>query len=184
MSKFSYDIQVSDQKTIRTLNIVAYILSAVVLSLVVLMRRIKIDLGVDFGFLPAVYSILNALTACILIVAYRAIRKKDVHTHKLAIFWAVGLSALFLLLYVLYHITTPETLFCKEGFIRYIYFFFLITHVVLAAVIFPFILFTLVRAITGQLDRHKKMARWVWPIWFYVAVTGPVCYLFLYPCYS
>jgi putative membrane protein len=92
-------------------------------------------------------------------------------------------SALFLISYVLYHFTTPETRYGGQGTMRAIYFFFLITHVVLAAVTLPFILLTFTRAYTNQFERHKKMARWVFPLWLYVAVTGPICYLMLRPYY-
>ena len=93
-------------------------------------------------------------------------------------------SLLFLLGYVLYHITNADTKFGGVGTIRPIYFFLLITHIVLAAVIFPFILFTYIRAFTGQFIRHKKMARWVYWFWLYVAVTGPVLYLMIKPYYK
>ena len=101
----------------------------------------------------------------------------------LAIYAAFGLSVAFLLCYVVYHFTTPATLYGGEGAIRTVYFFLLITHVVLAAGSFPFILFTFIRAYTNQIDQHKKMARWVFPIWLYVAVTGPICYFMLLPYY-
>jgi putative membrane protein len=84
---------------------------------------------------------------------------------------------------VAYHFTTPETKFGGEGTIKIIYLILLLTHIVAAAVIFPFILFTFIRAITNQFDRHKKMARWVYWVWLYVAITGPICYLMLKPYY-
>ncbi len=167
----------------KRLNLVAYIVSAVVLLLVGLMRRVKIDLGMDFSFLPPFHASLNALTAVILVYALYQIKQKNVEAHRKAIYSAMGTSALFLLSYVLYHFTTPETRFGGEGAIRIAYFFLLITHVVLAAVILPFILLTFNRAFTGQYDRHRKMARWVFPLWLYVAITGPVCYLMLKPYY-
>jgi putative membrane protein len=89
-----------------------------------------------------------------------------------------------LLSYVVYHFTTEETRFGGVGTIRYVYFFILITHVILAAVILPFILFTFNRAITNQITKHKKLARWVFPIWLYVAITGPLCYFMLKPYYQ
>lgn len=167
----------------KRLNIIAYIVSAVVLLLVGLMRRVKIDLGTDFSFLPPVHASLNALCAVILIFAYYFIRNKQVENHRRAIYAAMACSALFLLSYVLYHFTTPETRYGGEGAMRMVYFFFLITHVILAAVILPFILLTFTRAYTNQFERHKKMARWVFPLWLYVAVTGPICYLMLRPYY-
>ncbi|MEY4204509.1 MAG: hypothetical protein RL013_2213 [Bacteroidota bacterium] len=167
----------------KKLNTLAYVVSVVVLLLVGLMRRVKIETDIDFSFLPPVHASLNALTAVILVVAFIHIKNGRVEQHRKAIYAAMVTSALFLLSYVLYHFTTPETRFGGEGTIRYIYFFILVTHIVLAAVTLPFILLTFNRAYTDQFDRHKKMARWVFPLWLYVAVTGPVCYLMLKPYY-
>ncbi|MCL4117344.1 UNVERIFIED_CONTAM: hypothetical protein GTU68_007684 [Idotea baltica] len=149
------------------------------------MRQIKLDLGIDFGFLPAVYSSLNFITFCFLLFAFYKIRfKRDVAGHQRFMTMSVVLSGAFLILYVLYHITSPETSFCREGLIRPTYYFLLVTHIILAAVILPFILFTYIRAFTNQFARHKKMARWVFPLWLYVALTGPIIYLLLLPCYG
>lgn len=167
----------------KKLNRWAWAVSAAVLVLVGLMRRVKIDLGVDFSFLPPVHASLNAFTALILMVAFWHIKNGRVEQHRKAIYVAMVCSLLFLVSYVLYHFTTPETRYGGEGLMRTGYFFLLITHVVLAAVILPFILFTFTRAYTRQYERHKKMARWVFPLWLYVAVTGPICYLMLKPYY-
>ncbi len=168
----------------KKLNKFAWVITAAVLLLVVLMRRVKIETSIDFTFLPAVYSTLNALTAVILIAGLYFIKNKQVEKHQQAMTASVLTSLLFLLGYVLYHFTTEETKFGGEGTIRYVYFFLLITHVILAAVIFPFILFTFIRAYTKQFDRHKKMARWVYWVWLYVAVTGPVLYFMIKPYYT
>ncbi len=168
----------------KRLNVLAYAVSAAVLFLVVLMRRVKLDLGVDFTFLPPLHASLNALSALILVYALWAIKRKDIQAHRRAIYAAMVCSVLFLLSYVLYHFTTPETRYGGEGWLRYVYFFLLITHIVLAAVTLPFILLTFIRAYTGQFERHKKMSRWVFPLWLYVAVTGPICYLMLRPYYG
>jgi putative membrane protein len=167
----------------RKLNRVAYVVSALVLLLVGLMRRVKIDLGVDFSFLPPIHASLNALAALILLYAFYAIKNRQVENHRRAIYAAMACSALFLISYVLYHFTTPETRYGGQGTMRAVYFFFLITHVVLAAVILPFIMLTFTRAYTNQFERHKRMARWVFPLWLYVAITGPICYLMLRPYY-
>lgn len=167
----------------KRLNRLAYIVSFVVLLLVGLMRRVKIDLGVDFSFLPPIHASLNAISAVILVVALYYIKNGQVEKHRKAIYAAMVCSGLFLVSYVLYHFTTPETRYGGEGIMRTLYFILLITHVVLAAVVLPFILFTFNRAFTGQYERHKKMARWVYPLWLYVAVTGPICYLMLRPYY-
>ncbi len=168
----------------KKLNKFAWVITAAVLLLVVLMRRVKIETSIDFTFLPAVYSTLNVLTAVILIAGLYFIKNKQVEKHQQAMTASVLTSLLFLLGYVLYHFTTEETKFGGEGTIRYVYFFLLITHVILAAVIFPFILFTFIRAYTKQFDRHKKMARWVYWVWLYVAVTGPVLYFMIKPYYT
>lgn len=172
------------RKLEKRLNLLAYVVSAVVLTLVGLMRRVKIDLGIDFSFLPPVHATLNGIAAVFLLLAYYFIRNKNVEAHRRSIYAAFACSALFLLSYVLYHFTTAETRFGGEGVVRSVYFFILITHVVLAAIILPFILLTFNRAYTGQYARHRKMARWVFPLWLYVAVTGPICYLMLRPYYT
>ena len=168
----------------KKLNIAAIIVSIVVLILVGLMRRVKFDVGIDFSMLPPLHAILNTMAAIALGFAFYFIKNKRVEAHRKSIYWAFGFSILFLLSYVLYHFTTEETRYCFEGGIRKVYFFFLITHVILAAVILPFILFTFIRAYTGQIERHRAMAKWVFPLWFYVAITGPIVYLMLSPCYG
>ena len=178
MSTLQPDIQLE-----KKLNLLAYVVSVVVLLLVGLMRRVKIDVGIDFHFLPPIHASLNALTAVILLVALYFIKNKQIENHRKAIYAAMVCSALFLISYVLYHFTTPETRFGGEGTIRTLYFILLITHVVLAAVTLPFILLTFNRAYTWQIERHRKMARWVFPLWLYVAITGPICYLMLKPYY-
>ncbi len=168
----------------KKLNIAAWITSAIVFLLIVLMRKIRITTSLDFSFLPAVYSALNMITAVILLAGLYFIKNNKVDSHRKAMTLAIFTSFLFLLGYVLYHITTDETKFGGQGAIRYLYFFLLLTHIVLAAVIFPFILFTFIRAFTGQYARHRKMARWVYWVWLYVAVSGPVLYLMIQPYYN
>jgi putative membrane protein len=183
----------------KKLNRIAWVLTVAVLGLVGMMRRVKIPMpeGVDLGFLPPFHATLNALTAVVLLVALYFIKQKKIQQHRNAIYVAIALSALFLLSYVAYHFTTPETLFgdanrdgvlselekAAIGGTRIFYLVLLLSHIALAAGIFPFILFTFIRAYTNQIDRHRKMARWVFPLWLYVAITGPVCYFMLMPYY-
>ncbi len=167
----------------KKLNRIAWAVTAVVILLVSFMHRLKIDTDIDFTFLPAVYSTLNAITAVILIIGLYFIKTKQIEKHRSAMMAAMFTSVLFLLGYVVYHLTNVDTKYGGEGFIRYIYFFLLITHIILAAGIFPFILFTFIRAFTNQFERHKKMARWVYWVWLYVAVTGPVLFLMIRPYY-
>ncbi len=172
-------------KLAKKLNVLAGVVTVVVLLLVGMMRRdeFKISTHIDFSFLPPFHATLNGLVAVVLLFALYFIKNKNIEAHWKSIYIAMGLSALFLLSYVVYHFTTEETRYCFEGLSRKIYFFFLITHVILAGVMLPFILLTFIRAYTGQIEKHKKMARWVFPFWLYVAVTGPICYLMLRPCY-
>lgn len=189
----------ADLQLERKLNLGAWIVTGAVLVLVGIMRRVKIPLpeGVDLSFLAPFHAGVNALTAVTLLVALYFIKQKQVEAHRKTMMVALGLSVLFLLSYVAYHFTTPETIFgdldhdgilsseerAAVGSSRTFYLVILLTHIVLAAVSLPFILFTFIRAYTGQFDRHRKMARWVWPVWFYVAVTGPLAYLMLMPYY-
>jgi putative membrane protein len=170
----------------KKMNIAAVVISILVIGLAGAMRNPhwKIPTDIDFSFLPPLHAALNTLASVCLLLAFYFIKNKNVAAHRKAIYAALFFSALFLLSYVTYHFTTPETLYCKQGFIRKVYFTFLISHIVLAAVIFPFILFTFIRAYTGQVEKHRQMARWVFPIWLYVAVTGPVVYFMLRPCYG
>ncbi|MDP4710435.1 MAG: DUF420 domain-containing protein [Saprospiraceae bacterium] len=183
----------------RKLNIAAGIFSVVVLLLVGLMRRVKITLpeGVDLGFLPPFHATLNALTAIVLVLALYFIKQKNVEAHRKSIFVAFTFSLLFLLSYVAYHFTTPETIFgdasgdgvlsveelANIGSMRTVYLVVLLTHIALAALSLPFILLTFIRAYTNQIARHRQMAKWVFPIWLYVAITGPICYFMLMPYY-
>ena len=181
----------------KKLNIGAWIVTVVVLLLVGMMRRVKIDLGVDLSFLPAFHATMNALTAVVLIVAFYFIKQKNVEAHRKAIYVAIGLSVLFLLSYVAYHFTNPETIFgdvngdgtlsaeelVAVGSARTVYLIVLISHIILAALTLPFILFTFIRAYTNQIEKHRKMAKWVFPLWLYVAITGPICYYMLLPYY-
>jgi len=172
-----------DLKLARKLSIGAWVISVIVLLLVGLMRRVKLDIDADFSVLPMVNAILNTCTAVVLVLAYAFIRRKQIERHRRMIYVALLLSFVFLVCYVLYHFTTQETTYCGEGWTRPVYYVILISHVILAAVIFPFVLFTFIRGFTGQYARHRKMARWVFPVWLYVAVSGPVVYLMLSPCY-
>ncbi|MEY2950274.1 MAG: hypothetical protein RLZZ248_1475 [Bacteroidota bacterium] len=186
-------------KLAKQLNRWAWGISGVVLTLVILMRRVKIPLpeGINFSFLPSFHAMVNGATALILLAAFVAIKNKKVDLHRKLIFTALGLSLLFLLSYVAYHFTTPETIygdFNGNGVLedeerqavgndRLIYLILLLSHIFLAAISLPFILLTFIRAYTQQFEAHKRMARWVFPIWFYVAATGPICYLLLLPYY-
>ena len=169
----------------KQLNRYAWGITVFITVAVVAMRYIRIPLpeGVDFLWLPPIYSTLNALAGVCLLFSLYSILKKRVRAHRVWNAAALGLSVLFILGYVAYHITSDPVKFGGEGGVRTFYFFLLITHVILAAVSLPLILFTFIRSYTGLIPEHKRMARWVYPIWLYVCVTGPICYLMLRPYY-
>ncbi len=167
------------------LKVAIWIVTVVVLVLVGLMRQVKIPLpeGISFGFLPPLYSTINAVVALLLIVALVMIKRGNVAGHKLAINSAMIGSLLFLGCYVVYHFTTEETRFGGDGVIKVLYLSLLGSHIVLAATSLPFILLTWSYGMTNQFEKHRRMAKWVFPVWLYVAITGPVCYLMLRPYY-
>ena len=134
-------------------------------------------------FLPPIYATINGLTAVVLLIAVWAIKNKNKRLHERLMKFAILLSVLFLLMYIAYHMTSDSTKFRGEGTIRYVYYFILITHIVLSIVVIPFVLITYVRAITNNFERHKKIAKITFPLWLYVAITGVIVYLMISPYY-
>lgn len=177
------------------LKILIWVVSAVVLLLVGVMRRYKLPVpdGWDVNFLPAVNATLNALTAVALLFSLYFVKQREYVKHRNANATALGLSVLFLLCYVVYHFTTPEVIYGDADLngvlseaesaavagIRPVYLVILLSHIALAGILLPFILLTTLRALVGKWEAHRKMARIVWPLWLYVAITGPVVYLML-----
>ena len=169
----------------KKLDIAAYIISVIVIAIVILMRpadRFAVDF--DTSWMPAFNASINSLAGVFLVAAVYFIKKKNIKAHRNMIFCALICSFFFLLTYVVYHFTTDETRFCREGIIRPIYFFILITHIILAGLSLPFILLTFNRGFTFSVNKHKRMARIVYPVWLYVVITGPVVYFMLKPCYG
>lgn len=161
----------------------AIIFSLIVLIIVASLRKFHVHSEYSFKWLASFHSTLNALTAVGLMIAYYYVKfAKNIGKHKKWMIANMICSTLFLISYILYHLTTPETKYCGEGAIRYGYLIILVTHVVLAAIILPIILFTFLRAYTGQIELHKKLAKWSFPIWLYIAITGPLLYLMLRNC--
>lgn len=175
-----------NHKLSRLLKIVAWIVTALVLILVVMMRspyKIPLPEGWSMSSLPPIHAVLNTLVALALIAALVSVKAGRIALHRGFIMAAMALSAGFLLCYVAYHFTTVETKFGGEGWVKSTYFFLLITHIVSAAVSLPVIFLTFISGFTNRFGSHKRLARWVFPLWLYVAVTGPICYLMLRPYY-
>jgi putative membrane protein len=173
--------------------------SVIVFSAVVLLSKVKLDvnLGFDVHFFALINAMINSWVAVLLILALLAVKKKKYETHKKIMLTAMLLSILFLLSYICHHLLAGDTRFgdinhdgivsdaekTAAGSIRIIYYIILGTHIPLAGIILPFILFTAYRALIGEYPAHKKLARITWPVWFYVAVTGVIVYVLISPYY-
>jgi putative membrane protein len=172
--------------TERCLAVLVYGLSAVVCGLVVLLivtpELLRIE-GLDVSALPAFHATLNGTVALLLVLGYTLIRKRRIQAHRASMVAAFSLSCLFLISYVLYHSQAPTSTFGGEGWVRPVYFFVLISHIALAPVVLPLALWAVIRAFRHEFGRHMKVARWTFPVWLYVAVTGVVVYLMMAPYY-
>ena len=168
-------------------NIWIWILSITIPVVVAILFSVNLhDLGYNvkpLSFLPPIYATINGLTAVLLFWAVWAIKKGNQPLHERLIKICISCSVAFLAMYVAYHMTSIETKYGGEGIIRYVYFFILITHILLSIIIIPFVLITFVRGISGSYQRHKKIARITYPMWLYVAVTGVIVYLMISPYY-
>ena len=159
------------------------IVSIVIPLAVAALFGIKIPNVEPLSFLPPIYASINGLTAILLIAAVVAIRKGNRKLHEQLNTTAIICSALFLVMYVAYHMTSNSTKFGGEGVIKYIYLFILLTHIVLSIIIIPFVLITFMRARLGNFPEHKKIAKITFPLWLYVAITGVIVYLMISPYY-
>ena len=144
--------------------------------------HIKSD-NVDFSSLPFFHAILNGCTGILLFTGYVLIKNKNTKAHKFSMMSAFVLSSIFLISYVISKLTNAPTPFGGEGAIRYVYFFILISHIILSVPVLPLALFSIYRGLTGEILKHKKIVKWTFPIWMYVAVTGVMVYLFMVPYY-
>ncbi|WP_372937511.1 DUF420 domain-containing protein [Seonamhaeicola sp.] len=163
-------------------NKLIVILSVVIPLAVAALFGIKIDYEMPV-FLPPIYACINAVTALVLVLAFIAIQKKKIKLHERLMKFAIILSVLFLLMYVAYHMTSNSTNFGGDGFVKYFYYFILITHIIMSVAVIPFVLITYVRAITNNIEKHKKIAKITFPLWLYVAITGVVVYIMISPYY-
>ncbi|MCB0453784.1 MAG: DUF420 domain-containing protein [Aequorivita sp.] len=175
-------MQASEGNT-KKYNIWIWILSIAIPIVVAALFSVKIP-GVErLGFLPPIYAAINGITAILLIIAVYQVRKGNRKLHERLMKIAIGCSVLFLLLYMAYHMTSDSTAFGGEGMLKNIYYFILLTHILLSIIVIPFVLITYVRAISGQFYKHRKIARITYPLWLYVAISGVIVYLMISPYY-
>jgi len=187
------------KKNDRKASVLIIIFSIIVFAAVVLLSRVKLelDLGFDVHLFALVNALINSCVAVLLVLALVAVKKRKYETHKKLMLTAMLLSILFLLSYISHHLLAGDTRFgdinhdgiiteaekAGAGSLRIIYYIILGTHIPLAGIILPFILFTAYRALIGEYPEHKKLARITWPVWFYVAITGVTVYLMISPYY-
>jgi len=173
------DIALKEKKFNRLITIVSIVVPVVV----AILFGVKIPNVERLAFLPPIYAMINGLTAVLLLVAVWAIKNGKRKLHQNVMTACIALSLVFLLMYIAYHMTADSTKFEGQGTIRYVYYFVLITHIVLSIAIIPLVLKTYARAYLGEFERHRKLAKITFPIWLYVAITGVVVYLMISPYY-
>ena len=188
------------KKNDKKAKLLIFIFSIIIFTAITLLAKVKLEvnLGFDVHMFAKANVLINSLVAVLLIVALIAVKAKNYKLHKNVIMTAMVLSILFLISYICHHLFTAETRFgdtnldgivsdaekAAVGSSRIIYYIILGTHIPLAGIILPFILFSAYRGLTGEFDKHKKLVRITWPIWFYVAVTGVVVYWMISPYYG
>lgn len=173
------DLVLKEKRFNRLITVVSIIIPLVVASLF----TVKID-GVErMGFLPPIYATINGITAVLLIVAVVAIKNGNKALHQKIMTACIGLSLLFLVLYIIYHMTSESTPFGGERQIKYVYYVILISHIVLSIAVIPLVLKTYAKAYLGDFDAHRAYAKFTFPLWLYVAITGVVVYIMISPYY-
>ena len=181
-------------------KLLIYTVSFVVFAAVVFLSKYKlnVDLGFDVHVFAKTNAIINSIVAVLLLAGLFSAKQKKYELHKKIMLTAISLSVLFLLSYIAHHLFAGDTKYGDvnhdgivsldekglAGNLRMVYYFILITHIPLAAIILPFILFTAYRALTGEYEKHKKLVRITWPVWFYVAISGVIVYLMISPYYN
>lgn len=172
----------------KSLSLIIYAVSLVICLAVAFLiyfpQALSFGEGINVSYLPRFHAFINGSCTLLLLAGYAAVRQKRYQLHKTLMVACFLLSSIFLVSYVIYHSQAPATTFGGEGIIRPIYYFILITHIVLAAIILPLALFTITRSWRGEFAKHKKIARYTLPIWIYVTATGVAVYFMISPYYK
>ena len=158
------------------------IISVAIPLVVAILFNVRIDYELPI-FLPPIYATINALTSVLLVLALMAIKSKKIQLHQRLMQTCILLSLVFLVMYIAYHMTTDPTPFGGEGYVKILYFFILISHILLSIALIPLVLISYVRAFQKEFPSHKKISKITFPIWLYVAVTGVIVYLMIDPYY-
>lgn len=167
-----------ERNSLLTINILSIIIPLAVAALLAIPE--KLDLGAWTKTLPHVIGLVNTLTTIFLVAGFVFIKQQKVGLHRWMMTGAFALGIVFLICYVLYHLTNPANKFTGEGVVRYVYFFILISHILLSLIVLPLVLRAMFFAVGGFFDRHRRIAKYAYPIWLYVSATGVIAYLMLY----
>ncbi len=167
-------------------RILILLVSVIVFMAVAILGKVQVPLGPDFDvhIFAKINAVINSIVSVLLISGLIAVRRGNYRLHKKLMLTAMVLSILFLVSYICHHLFAGDTKFGGTGMVRYIYFIILITHIILAAIILPFILFTAYRAMISEWPQHRRLAKITWPVWLYVSLTGVTVYLFISPYYT
>ncbi len=169
----------NSKKVVNVLSIAIPVAVALLIGI-----RQKLPLGEWTATLPHVIGLINTLTSVFLIAALVAVKQKKIDLHKNLMLAAFALGAVFLVTYIVYHISNPSTAYGGEGFVRYVYYFFLISHIVLSIGVVRFVLLAMHYSLNKDFVAHKKIVKIAFPVWLYVSVTGVVVYLMISPYYG
>lgn len=172
----------ADRIAVPIIIALSILVPATVLILMNLPKRYDL-LGLEVDSFPFFHAVINFTTAVLLIIGYSLMKAGKITAHRNVMITAFCLSCLFLTSYVISKISNDPVHFGGEGIVKYIYFFILITHILLSGVIVPLVLFTMYRGLAGQYDKHRKVAKWTFPVWLYVTITGVLVYVFMVPYY-
>jgi len=165
-------------------NLWINIVSVAIPVVVAVLFRVRLEQVEPLGFLPPIYAGINGLTAVLLVAALFAIKNGQVFWHRTLTTTCMGLSLIFLIMYVAYHMTSDSTAYGREGFMKYLYYFILISHILLSIVIVPLVLRTFLKAYLNQMKEHRRWAKITFPIWLYVTITGVIVYFMISPYYT
>ncbi|WP_346237408.1 DUF420 domain-containing protein [Niabella insulamsoli] len=173
------------KKNDKKANWLIFSFSVIVFLVVAALGRIEldVDLGFDVHIFALINAVINSTVAVLLIAALVLVKRGKYQLHKKLMLWAMVLSILFLISYICHHLFAGDTRFGGTGGIKTVYYIILFTHIPLAGIILPFILFTAYRGLVGEFDRHRKIAKITWPLWLYVAITGVLVYVMISPYY-
>ncbi len=173
----------SDKIVVPIIIALSLIVPIAVAALILFPDVFKFDMGINRGTLPAFHAILNGTTAVLLVLGLLFIRGKNISAHRASMLTAFGLSAVFLVSYVISKLNADPIPYGGDGVMRGLYFFILISHILLSVPVLPLAMFAIYRGWTGEITKHKKIVRYTFPIWLYVAITGVLVYIFMAPYY-